>query len=77
MGNVATGSEFLLNRGNLLDSIGSAATVTMGTYDKNREAGKLSNEVRQFTNVRPFRLSLLHRKFLPAVCFLRLLSPPL
>jgi hypothetical protein len=44
---VQTNGHFLLNRANLIDSIGSAATEAINSYDKHKEAGKLTEEVFQ------------------------------
>jgi small GTP-binding protein len=46
VGTVPTSGHFLLNRANLIDSIGSAATEAINSYDKHKEAGKLIEEMR-------------------------------
>lgn len=40
-----TTGHFLLSRANLIDSIGSAATEAINSYDKHKEASKLTEEV--------------------------------
>eukprot|EP00026_Physarum_polycephalum_P004711 Phypoly_transcript_04734.p1 GENE.Phypoly_transcript_04734~~Phypoly_transcript_04734.p1 ORF type:complete len:660 (+),score=98.31 Phypoly_transcript_04734:92-2071(+) len=46
VGTVQTSGHFLLNRANLIDSIGSAATEAINSYDKHKEASKLTEEMR-------------------------------